>query len=63
MVRLKRALGLAAYDSMYIPIEDRDGLAWLLANRPKMFCLNDTENSSDSDRRNIVSALKKMIDG
>lgn len=61
MVRLRRMLGLAAYESMYVPIEDRDGMGWLLANRPKMFCLNDTEKSSDEDRAGVVKILEKMI--
>ena len=61
LVRLRRLLGLPAYESMYVAIEDRPWLAWMESNRPKMFCLNDTEKSTDEDRANVAEVLKRMI--
>lgn len=61
LVRLRRMLGLPAYESMYGAIEDRPFLAWMESNRPKMFCLNDTEKSTDEDRVNVAGVLERML--
>jgi len=61
LVRLRRLLGLSAYDSMYANIEDRGMMEWIAVNRPKMFCLNDTERSTDADRARIAPFLEGVL--
>lgn len=57
-VRLKRLLGIPPYISMCAGIQDKITMDWIMAERPKFFCLNDNELATDADR----DKLKKFLE-
>lgn len=55
-VRIRRMLGLCAYFSLYAELRDRKTIEFIRKVRPKLYCLNDTENCTDEDRKLWVIA-------
>ena len=61
-VRLRRLLGLAPYTSLFFSLADEGIAGWLREDRPKFFCLNDTEACTEADRAKVRMLLKEVYD-
>ena len=59
-VRLRRFFGLMPYTSLLFSLADKNIVSWLREDRPKFFCLNDTEACTDADRARVRSLLEEL---
>ncbi len=60
LVRLRLALGLCGYHSLYTELNDRATIDYIRKVRPRLFCLNDSEVCSDEDRRAVRGILEEI---
>ena len=58
-VRLRRIFGLMPYASLLFSLADAN-LDWIRKDRPKFFCLNDTEACTDADRARVRGLLEEL---
>ncbi len=61
-VRLRRLLGMMPYTSLCLSLSDRKIAEWIRKDRPKFFCLNDTEYCTDDDRARVRSLLAEIFE-
>jgi len=59
--RLSRLVDLGIYTSQYFSLADRNIPAFLKKYRPKFFCLNDTEDSTDAQRAEVRMVLDDIF--
>lgn len=60
-VRVRGWLHLCRYYSACVNLHEWDRLDWVLAERPKLFCVNDAENCTDEDRRRWRKILERGL--
>ena len=59
-VRMRRFFGLMPYTSLLFSLADRNIVEWIRNDRPKFFCLNDTEACTEADRAKVRGLLEEL---